>query len=131
MHAILIDPYAKSISSIEYDGELSSLYSILSCATVQAVSIGHDHVIYLDEEGLLHEPKPFFQWEGAPNPIAGRGLIVKIDSEGEDAAASLRLEAIEKLVSFPAVRFTGMTTSVEEGDGYTIVNTKANFERLQ
>lgn len=131
MRAILIDPYDKSISEIEYDGTLESAYAIISCYTIQGVSIDDDHVVYVDEEGLLHEPKPFWQWWGSPNPIAGKGLIVKIDGEGEDAAATVPLDTITKLVSFPPVRFTGMETSVDEQEGVTIVKTKANFEKLQ
>jgi hypothetical protein len=131
MRAILIDPYTKSISEISYDGTLESAYNLISCYTIQAVSIGHDHVVYVDEEGLLHEPKPFWQWQGAPNPIAGKGLIISIDSEGDDAPATVSLESIASRVTFPAVRFTGMTTSVDEQEGVTIVKTKANFEKLQ
>jgi hypothetical protein len=131
MRAILIDPYQKQFSEIDYDGNYKTVYKLIDCRVFQVVGIGGEHVIYVDEEGLLHEPKPFFKWGAFPQPIAGKGLIVRVDVDGHDVAATIPLAAVEHHLSFPLVRFTGIDTTVEQGEGFVVINNKANFERLQ
>lgn len=115
MRAILIDPRAKTVEETECDGGLQDIYRLTQCDTIDAVRIGERDTIYVDDNGLVSgEPEPFFMWADYPQPLAGRGLILAIDDEGETIGTELDIVLVRASVSFPAVEFTGMSTTHED-----------------
>jgi hypothetical protein len=120
MKAILINPFAKTVIEIEHDGsDYRNIYSAIDCACFTVIRISRTEVIFVDDEGLIvDKPQAFFSFKGYPQPIAGRGLILGEDGEGECAATKLTLDEVKARVSFPAVEVAGWTrveTGTENG----------------
>lgn len=105
MRAILIDPKNKSVSEVEYDGNYKSIYKLIDCGTFTVIQIDETESIIIDDEGLFksldsQEPDDFFLWEGYNQPLAGKGLILGVDREGESVATKLTVEEVKAKVSF-------------------------------
>lgn len=138
MRAILIDPYAQTISEVEHDGDYKQIYELIGAGTFDLVRVDRTNAIYIDDEGLLtaDDNTRYFGLKGYGQPIAGKGLMLGADEMGETIAATLTKEEVEALVEWPKVRFTGMTTKEGRTDHpilgkgvFTIVN-EAQFEKL-
>lgn len=86
--AILFDTDG-TIIEINFTNTLENLYSILKCNRVTAISLYHDHLLYIDEEGALQSDPhlnhfasmmvAYFGIRGEPLDahIVGRALLVK------------------------------------------------------
>jgi hypothetical protein len=57
-------------------------------------------ILYVDEEGLFKPQTHFFRLAGYDQPLAGNGLIVGSDDEGENADVKLPVADIIPLVTF-------------------------------
>lgn len=109
MKALLIDPYVLQyqpgqltildtppIREIEVSGNIDDIYSALSSdqkdvTMFDVARLENGDVIYVDDEGLFGATH-FFMVEGHTVALAGRGLVVGMDSEGSDTAPLTRLE---------------------------------------
>jgi hypothetical protein len=110
VRAILIDPFACTVTETEYDGSkgLAEVYALLSHETmpvdlVTAAYSGHlqgRDVIYVDDEGLMKSPQRFFKYSGNPQPLAGKGLIVGTDADGNTISADTPRGYASMMVSF-------------------------------
>jgi len=88
MKAVLIDPFTRDISDVEFEGEtLAALYKLIDCTTVTAVSLVFDDQVvslFLDDEGLFVQDQKFWSIFQYPEPLAGRAVILGFDaSNGE------------------------------------------------
>ena len=101
MNAILINPITKTITSVEHTGGLKSIYNLLDCRTVDVARFDnlHGDVIYIDDEGL-YVNDCFFLVDGFPTPLAGLGLLVGINWEGDDITPTTTLDEIKRKVKF-------------------------------
>ncbi len=94
--AILIDPYHRSVKSVEVTGALESLQAAIGGCIQPATEFSHEDILYVDEEGLLKH-RLCFEIDGQSFP--GRGLIV--GSHGDDmAAVKCRIEDVTRRVKF-------------------------------
>ena len=107
MRAILIDPYARTITEIDHGGGLADLYKILQVELVCAVEISPKDTLWLDDEGFLAEGRPVFRIGDNAQPLAGRGLILGHTREGESAATVLPLALVTKAVKWTDLESTG------------------------
>lgn len=57
-------------------------------------------MIMVDENGLLKNPKKFFAWRGYEQPLAGRGLVIGSDRQGETVATTLTARYVMEHVAF-------------------------------
>lgn len=117
MKAFLIDPEKKEISAVEFDGHLLSLKELIHAETITAIDIYSSHplprnakipfptnTIYIDDDALLHAtPKHFFIIRGYPQPLAGKGLVVGMDAEGNDVEPTLTLGWLKENISWRRV----------------------------
>ncbi|MEW6639403.1 MAG: hypothetical protein AB1586_02790 [Pseudomonadota bacterium] len=71
--AILIDPYHRSVKSVEVTRGLESLQGAIGGCIQLAAEFPHGDILYVDEEGLFKH-RLFFEIDGQSFP--GRGLIV-------------------------------------------------------
>ena len=124
MKAILINPEKETISVVEHDGDISCLYKLLNCKTIEAVypfapqKLGSNDIIYIDEEGLLKDSNFSFTIktdEGSELPLFGRGIVVGTDEEGNDIACQSILSDIERRVIF-----RGKVHIENDGQGFNI-----------
>lgn len=84
MRAILIDPVEETVTEVDYDGDFRSIYSLLDITCFTCVQINsHGDVIYIDDEGLMKSGQLFFEHAAYPRPLAGKGLVLGTNDEGE------------------------------------------------
>lgn len=107
--AILIDPFAKTVTEVQIHGDtLPGMYAALDCQQVNAISMGKvggiQHDLWVDEEGLFIPwgEQAFYQLNGYPEPLAGRGLIFACSPDGDTISASslLTTERVKTVVSW-------------------------------
>jgi hypothetical protein len=101
MKAILIDPFKRTITEVDYSGDWRQIGALIGCDVFTVANIGDDD-IYVDDEGLLKDPSEmaFFKHENYPQPLCGRGLVMSVDDEGETIAAKSTLEEVKNAVTF-------------------------------
>jgi hypothetical protein len=99
MRAILIDPFAKTVTEAEYEGDYHQVYSLIHADTFTVVQLDDEgDALFLDDEGLLKEGQEFFAIGNYPSPLAGRGLILGTDDEGESVATRISLDVVRAAV---------------------------------
>lgn len=101
MKAILIDPKARTVESIDVADKLEAIYAALGCECINELRIDAQHVLYLDDEGLYASRCDFFAL-GFPGPLANRALVLGFDSHGNSTDCKLDIEAIRRAVIFLA-----------------------------
>ncbi len=104
IRGILINSDTGNITHVQLEhNSLQEMYKLIGCKYIEAarspVLRGQD-VIYVDEEGLLHDPNLFFQIAGNPQPLAGNGLILGTDRSGDCKDAETPLDVVKRSVSF-------------------------------
>jgi len=97
--AILIDPFEMTVSEVFYGGELSEINDLIAAKPFTVASFGDaGDGIFIDDEGLFRQCQRFFKFEGYPEPLAGRGLILGSDENGDSVAPAISLEAVKASV---------------------------------
>lgn len=107
---ILIDPFTRTVSEVEYNGQYKHIYDLIQCDTYDAARINqHGDAIFVDDEGLFKEEQAFFWHEDYPQPLAGRGLLLGCRAtDGETIAPTTTLEEVRSKVQFgQPVRLNG------------------------
>ena len=101
MKAYLIDPMKCSITEVEYDdSNYRNICALIDADLFDVVRLSDSRdVIYVDDEGLFN-PQGFFRVDGYPNPLAGKGLVLGTDSEGESIQPGMSLEDLENVIHF-------------------------------
>ena len=110
MKALLIDPFTETVQVVDYSGDWEDIGGLLDCRYFDVVRIDDSETLYVDDEGLYVENQRFFTWNGYPNPLAGRGLILGTNEDGESIDTDMEPEDVEKLVTF-----------LPEGTGFTLM----------
>jgi hypothetical protein len=103
MKSILIDPFEKTVTEVEHTGDYRHIYDLIKCDTFTCVQISRTDAVYVDDNGLLGnlEEQQFFSllplWH---EPLAGRGLILGVDSKGDSTAPKITVEEVLKHVAW-------------------------------
>lgn len=101
MQAILINPFDKTIEEIEYSGDWKDISSLLECDIFTTAYFDDtDDSVYVDDEGLYVEDQAFFTIGNYPQPLAGRGLILGCNDEGDSVDCKTTLEEAKAMVEF-------------------------------
>ena len=106
MKAILIDVYEKEIREVDYDGSLDFIYFNLACRAFDLVRLdevdGVFNSIFVDDEGLLRQNQLYFEYSGNNGSfqLAGNGLVLGVDDEGNSIPPTLNVEDVKGKVSF-------------------------------
>lgn len=107
--AIIIDPWARTIEPGEVEPGDDGAYKGLVAAVFEGrpakgylehVAVDDDNGVYVDEEGLLKDwgTMAFFRW--GPQQLAGRGVVVGTNDEGDTVDASIDIERVRADVQF-------------------------------
>lgn len=110
MKAILINPFARTITEVEYSGNYQQIYDLIDCDTYDCARINrHGDAIFIDDEGLIHEKEQaFFLHADYPEPLAGKGLVLGCDEEGESVSPHTSLSEVTSKVRWVVpVRING------------------------
>lgn len=87
MHAFLLKTEERTIEKVPFPGDdnLQWYYDNLKCDVFTSAyppgMAGRD-VIFVDDEGLFKPVYQFFGVKGFPQPLAGRGIVLGSDREG-------------------------------------------------
>ena len=102
MKAILIDVYEKEIRVVDYDGTLDFIYFNLACKTFDVVRVDDVNSIFVDDEGLMRQNQLYFEYSGSDRifQLAGNGLVLGVDDEGNSISPTLTIEDVKGKVSF-------------------------------
>jgi hypothetical protein len=101
MKALLIDVKSQSIRQIEIGEHFTEISKAIGCEVFSAPHIMQDNdTLYCDDEGLLKDPQHFFLLDSYPQPIAGNGLILGCDDEGESKDVEISLIELSSRITF-------------------------------
>lgn len=106
VRGILIDPFECSVSEVQVDADdIRDIYRLLSHESMpvdifQTVSIAPQEAIFVDEEGRIKHCDRWFVWEGYPEILAGKGLILGSNGHGDTASTKIDLQEAKRWVSF-------------------------------
>ena len=108
MKAILIDVKNEEVREIDFNETLKHIYELVDCATFDVFRIDGVNGIYVDDEGLFVEDQRFFVYHGTNRDgshgrvqaLAGNGLILGVDSEGNSISPTLTVEEVREAVDF-------------------------------
>lgn len=112
MKAIHINPKTQTIREIEipaggFDGHMTAIYETLECELFDVVRLesGNDG-IFVDDEGLLKaDPGPFFALWAGHGPLAGHGLVMGADEQGNSCSPVVTVEELEsRIVWLPTIQ---------------------------
>jgi len=92
---ILIDPYDQSISRVDIDGSLKSIYEVLQCRVIDIMNLGENIDLIMDDEGRLNSKNRWFAWGG--NSFAGRCLVASHNDDGDTDSCPLHISQIKNL----------------------------------
>lgn len=106
VRAILIDPFKCEVTEVTHDAaDYRNIYKLISHESMPVdcftcVYLDDGDAIFVDDEGLLKPCDRFFKWRGYPQALAGRGLILGSDDEGDTRAAKIDIEEARKHLTY-------------------------------
>lgn len=103
MKAHLIAPANRTLTTVELPDSkdrLTAIYRHLQCDTFDVATLPNGDTVYVDDEGLLKPMKHFFAVRGMPEPFAGRGLVMGIDSRGHSVNPTISLAELTHHIKF-------------------------------
>jgi hypothetical protein len=94
---ILIDSEKKTITSVEINGSLESIYKLLDCSTIAApIEFENRDTMYVDDEGLYKKQTGGIMMRKWSYPIVGKVMIIGCDDEGESVDVKTPIEFFQK-----------------------------------
>lgn len=102
MKAYLIDPFEKQITEVEHNGDYKQIQEFIEADLFTVVRINDfGDVLYVDDEGLLKEEgQAFFLFDGYPQPLAGKALVLGTTTEGESDEPVTRPPHLDQMVTW-------------------------------
>ena len=99
--AILIDVKNQEVKEVEHDNTLQNIYDLIDCRVFDNVRIDNVNSIFVDDEGILKD-NLYFQYSGSNGifQLAGNGLLLGIDDEGNSISPTLTVEDVKDKVRF-------------------------------
>jgi len=96
MRAILINPVAKVVTEVEYNGNYTQIYEFIHCSCFcTAGNLPNGDTMFVDDEGLFDQKYGFFKWKGYPTPLVGYGLLMGGDRAGETCEVKSKIEDLD------------------------------------
>lgn len=100
---ILIDVKNKEIKEVTLGDDYREIYKHLECSLFTCVSIDNKNDVFVDDEGLLclTPESKFFKLRTYPEPLAGNGLILGINTRtGNSVNTTLTVDQVKGMVRF-------------------------------
>ena len=117
LRAFLIDPEAKTITQVTHNGDYKQIYEFIKCDCFTVVQLDKVNCIYVDDEGLLNNPRYFFTIKGYPQPLAGRGLVLGTDDEGDTTGTTIKMSWLQDNIGFKELSVQGFDPIPESKTG--------------
>lgn len=100
MNAYLINPFERKIMQVEHNGDYKEIYKLIEASTFDIARLPSGDGIYIDDDGLFKEDQQFFLHKGYGQPLAGMGLVLGSDEEGNSTSPSITMAALAHQVEF-------------------------------
>jgi len=107
MRAVLIDPYTRTITQIDFGGTREGLYTVLAARTVMSVVVGPRDILWHDSEAFREAGRPVFRLGESTTPLAGRGLMLGNSPDGAHVGTTVPLQKVVKTVHWTDYESTG------------------------
>ena len=99
MKAIFIDAVNRKVEDVQVKNELHAFYDRIGCDMIEVISLGGGFLLICDEEGRCKEMKTGFRLLDGEG-IAGNGLIVCDNGDGDFTDCPMPAGLVEELVTF-------------------------------
>lgn len=99
MKAILINPFDQSIKEVDYTGDFRQIYTLIDASVFDVARISRRDGIFVDDNGLFNASH-FFEHADYHSPLAGKGLIVGCDEQGESVDCETSVEEVKSKIKF-------------------------------
>jgi hypothetical protein len=99
MKAYLINPFERTVTIVEYDGELDNLRELIGCQWITApIIFENEDTMYCDDEGMYNQDnkKGSFMMKGWSYPIVGKILVVGANEMGESVDVKTPIKFFEE-----------------------------------
>lgn len=100
MKAIFINAKARTVTQVNLGQDYKEIQQLLGCRCFTIVELENNNTLYVDDEGLLGNPRDFFTIDDYPQPIAGNGVILGDDGFGDSCDVNGTVEDIDRSVIF-------------------------------
>jgi len=103
MKSILINPFDRTIKTVEYNGGLDEMYRLMGCGTISApIEFDNLDTMFADDEGLFNpeNSKGSIIMKGWSYPIVGKVLVCGCNDEGESVDVKTPIEFFEKEIKW-------------------------------
>ena len=105
LQGLLIDPYQKMVHDVIVKNDIHDWHKMLDCDCLDIGHIGmykgHPIDVWVDDSGLMRKPMPpLFRWLEYPNPLAGYGLVLSSDANGESISTNIPRSDTGRLIIF-------------------------------
>lgn len=131
MKTIVINPQDHTITEAEYNGDFKEIYKLLSfedqdidCFDI--VRIDESETIFVDDEGLINSNGArhgFFYVKGeCPVMLAGKGVILATDQDGESIGTKLTVEQVKDMTLFGVPEIDRMNSRVSFMDTHGVIH---------
>jgi hypothetical protein len=114
VRAILIDANARTVTEVETPGTLESYQAVVGGYIERALELPNLDWLVVNEDGLHLQPENWFIFHGFHQPLAGNGLLLGSNADGETTPAKTPLALIRSRVTF--IHRTEIAIAQSNGD---------------
>jgi hypothetical protein len=116
MRAIVINPFERAITEIDCAAGLDDIYKAISHESkhkvdiITAINIVGDpfpETGFIDDEGMLKEGIPVFNFRQGSHPIAGKCIVFGVSPDGDNKDCTLTVEDYESMIQWTNLVTTG------------------------
>lgn len=101
MKAYLINPFKREVTEVEYEGDYRAIYPLIQADCFDIARLDKGDGIYVDDNGLISgKHQEFFLFKDYPTPLAGYGLLLGSNDDGESTIPHLTFEQVQSSVTF-------------------------------
>lgn len=97
VNAYLIDAQNFTVEQVTY-ADWKEIAPLIGADYFDVVRIQQNHILYVDDEGLLKNIRHGFIWQD--RELVGNALIVGTTQDGRDRDCDLSIEEIQKSLTF-------------------------------
>lgn len=93
MKAFVINSEERTIEEVEYSGDYRDIYRLGDFDHFEVAGFNsHGDGVYVDGDGLFKVGQYFFSVRGYPQPLAGNGVVLGCNEEGETVEPTVTLD---------------------------------------
>lgn len=119
MRTILINPGDRTISEVDCDGKYETIVATLLRINgfnrgITCVRVSKIDDLWLDDCGMLEPGVPVFRMTNYPRALAGAGLLIAHNDEGDSAPTGIPLQMVRDVITWSDMETTGQLEPTTE-----------------